>query len=73
MKKSKMTKRQKDVLTAIEEYVEEKGYSPSYRELSEMLGINSASTISTHLEQLKRKGYVSFIPGQPRTISIIAS
>ncbi|MCM3109833.1 transcriptional regulator [Lederbergia lenta] len=64
---AKPTKRQKDVMNAIEFYVSDKGYSPSCRELSKMIGTTSVLT-SGHLDKWKEKGYITFAPGIPRTI-----
>lgn len=67
----RLTKRQKDIIIAIDTYVDEKGYPPSYRELTKMVGLKSASTVWEHLDNLKTKGYVSFIPGSPRTLTVL--
>ncbi|GIN74049.1 hypothetical protein J14TS2_45240 [Bacillus sp. J14TS2] len=65
-----MSNLQKELFSAIKDYVEVKGYSPSYRELRDILGVKSVSTISRNLDRLKEKGYVSFMPSSPRTLSI---
>ncbi len=69
----RLSKRQRDIIVAIQRYVEGKGYPPTYRELSEMVGLKSVSTVSGHLDRLKVKGYVSFIPGAPRTLTVNGS
>ncbi|WP_445661410.1 LexA family protein [Bacillus sp. FSL K6-3431] len=66
----KITNRQRDVFNAIIGYIEDNGHSPTFRELSVITGIKSTSSVSTHLNNLKRKGYVSYIPGSPRSIAI---
>lgn len=68
-----LSKRQRDIITAIRTYVDEKGYPPTYRELSKMVGLKSVSTVSRHLDYLKEKGYVSFVPGIPRTLTVTGS
>ncbi|OAK72703.1 hypothetical protein ABB05_07560 [Lederbergia galactosidilytica] len=62
--------RQKEIILAIKEYVEDNGYPPSYRELTNLVGLKSVSTLAGHLDRLKAKGYVSFMPGLPRTLSL---
>ncbi len=66
----KLSWRQKEIIIAIKEYVEDNGYPPSYRELRDLVGLKSVSTVSGHLDRLKAKGCVSFMPGLPRTLSI---
>lgn len=67
---SVLTKRQKIIFNEIKQYIEENGHSPTYRELANLSGLKSSSTVSTHLENLKAKGYINFIVGAPRTITI---
>lgn len=66
-----ITKKQIEVLETINEYYEEYGYSPSFREIAKRMNICSSSTIHGHLEKLKEKGYVTWVPGQPRTLKVI--
>ncbi|MEK4966309.1 transcriptional regulator [Cytobacillus sp. FSL R7-0696] len=66
----KLTTRQREVLDTLEKYVDEKNYPPSYRELSELTGIPSSSTISRILHSLRDYEYVSWNEGQPRTLRI---
>jgi len=62
---------QKRVLRAIKEYIDEKGYSPSFRELGQIVNVNSSATVQYHINILKEKGYIDYIPRQNRTIRII--
>lgn len=66
-----LTRRQIEVLYAIDNYVQVNHYAPAYRELGKILGVKSPSTISEFLHKLKNKGYVDWIEGQPRTLRII--
>lgn len=68
---SKITKKQMNVLTAIIEYLDSHGYPPSYRELAGLVNLVSASTVKGHLESLKKKGFVTWEVGRPRTLQII--
>lgn len=67
---NQLTKRQADIFITIENYIKENGHSPSYREVMDLVGIKSSSTIANHLKQLKKKGYVDFKVGAPRTLTI---
>lgn len=66
-----ITKRQKEVLEIINEHVIEKGYPPSYREIAFRMNISSSATIQGFLNSLKLKGFVTWEPGQPRTLKVI--
>lgn len=68
---NKLTKRQREALEAVINYVEVKNYPPSYRELGKLIGLSSSSTVCGLLNKLKDKGFVSWIEGQPRTLRII--
>ena len=62
---------QKRVLKAIKDYIDENGYSPSFRELGKIVNINSSATVQYHINKLKEKGYIDYIPNQRRTIRVI--
>jgi len=53
-----LTKRQKEILDFITAYRFEHGYSPSYMEIAESLGVSSPATIHEHVQGLKEKGYL---------------
>ena len=54
-----LTKRQKEVLDFITRFVDEKGYSPSLTEIGEHFGLTSVATVHKHVENLKKKGFVT--------------
>ena len=66
-----LTNKQAQLYVAIKEFIEEHNYSPSVRELCEILGKRSSGTICPGLHILKRKGYIDFIDKRSRTITII--
>lgn len=54
-----MTRRQKDVLVALYELHQEKGYPPALRDLATRCGLShNAGTITGHIRALERKGLV---------------
>jgi repressor LexA len=65
-----LTKRQQEVLKAIEDYSENHKYAPTIRELCTIIGVKSTSTAYNLLKQLKNKGYIKNVEGCPRTIYI---
>ena len=55
---------------AIKDFIEENGFSPTIRELNDILGKHSPGTIYPCLKILKRKGYIDFAEKKYRTIRI---
>ncbi|MEK4442356.1 LexA family protein [Niallia sp. FSL K6-0077] len=68
---NQLTQKQQNVLNALEIYINENGYSPSYRQLAKVVNLKSSSTVSGYLLRLKEAGYVTWEEGCPRTLSII--
>src|SRR5437762_2112749 len=54
----KLSERQKNILKYIEEYVDERGYPPSIREIGDRVGISSTSVVDYNLKVLERDGYL---------------
>ena len=67
----KLTDKQEIVLDIIKGYIQEHGYSPTIRELCEIVGVNSPATMHYHLKRLKKKGYIDYIFNRNRTIRVI--
>lgn len=65
------TKRQADVLTAIASLMEELGRSPSGPEIGDMLGMNHASSVYQHLDELERKGHIEIIRSEGKKANAI--
>lgn len=59
MQNTKLSQRQEEILEFIAAYRQEKGYSPSLREIAEAFGLTSVATVHQHIAALQRKGYVS--------------
>ena len=66
-----MSKRRKQIYDFIAVYIEENRFSPSMREITEGVGLQSASTVKSHLDRMQREGYIDFEPTKPRTIRLI--
>jgi len=63
------TKRQ-EILAFISESLKLHGYPPSVREIGEAVGLQSTSTVHTHLGILQREGYLRRDPTKPRAIEV---
>lgn len=55
------TKRQKQVLDYIKNYIEKHGYEPSYQQIAIHLGVSSKAGIAKHIEALEQLGLISRI------------
>ncbi len=62
------TERQRRILEIIREFTAENGYPPSVREIGELVGLSSSSTIHAHLKALERRGLISRDPTKPRAL-----
>ncbi|MFR1708912.1 MAG: LexA family protein [Clostridium sp.] len=66
-----LTKKQRIVLKAIDEYIEKERISPTVRELCDILGLSSASTVHEYLSRIEEKGYISRKKESPRSIRVV--
>ncbi len=53
------TRRQKEVLEYIKQYIEKHGYEPSYQQIARHLGVASKAGIAKHIEALENQGLIS--------------
>lgn len=53
-----LTDKQERILTFIVDYVNDKGYPPSIREIGNQFNISSLRGVTVHLDALERKGYI---------------
>lgn len=63
-----LTTRQGELLSLIKQFVREKGYPPTVRELVALTGKKSTSGVQKLLDVLGRKGYIKRAPGRSRGI-----
>ena len=67
----KLTKKQLAVLNFIQDYTEENGTSPSYREIMEGMGLSSVSAVAEHIDNLVSKGALLKTPGEARSLEVL--
>lgn len=63
-----LTKRQKEILDFIREWIEKKGYSPTFREIMRHFNFSSVGTVVTHMKALSEKGYILSDPRKRRSL-----
>jgi len=67
-----MTKRQSQVIQAIIRYQQERGRSPSLREIGKMIGLRSESQVHHHVNRLKMLGFLAFTKfEQKRSLQVL--
>lgn len=66
-----LTKRQKEVLDFVSQYIEAKGYAPSYREIAEAFKLGSVATIAEHIETLVAKGLLRKSDNEARSVQLV--
>lgn len=65
------TKKQKELLTFIESFIGEHGYSPSYREIMNGLNYNSVATVALHVNSLIKRGHLRKRDHSARSLEVI--
>jgi repressor LexA len=66
-----VTRRQKEVVDFIVNFVQRKGYSPSYEEMAHGLGLKSLATVHKHVTNLQNKGLLQREHNRSRSIDIL--
>src|SRR5579884_2928266 len=66
------TKKQKELLSFIEAFITEHGYSPSYREIMNGLNYTSVATVSLHVGNLIKRGHLRKRDRSARSLEVVA-
>jgi repressor LexA len=66
-----LTGRQREIFDYVSEYVHERGYPPTVREIGEAVGLASPSTVHAHLANLERAGLLKRDPTKPRALELV--
>ncbi len=66
-----VTRRQKQVLDFITDFVHKNGYSPSYEEIARGLDLRSLATVHKHITNLQNKGLVQRAHNRSRSIDVL--
>jgi repressor LexA len=71
MKAMAITRRQRQLYDFISEFVQKNGYSPSYDEIREGMGLNSLATVHKHVSNLEKKGLLTRDYNRSRSIDLL--
>ena len=66
-----LTKRQKEILDHVNDYIQAHGYAPSFEEIARAFGYSSLATVHEHLSNLERKGYIRKTYNESRSIEMV--
>ena len=64
------TKKQRELLSYIEQFIGEHGYSPSYREIMNGLSYTSVATVALHINNLIKRGHLRKRDHSARSLEI---
>jgi repressor LexA len=66
-----ITRRQKEVLDFLTNFVQQNGYSPSYEEIARGLDLSSLATVHKHITNLQTKGLLQRAHNRSRSIDVL--
>ena len=66
------TKKQKELLSFIEQFIAQQGYSPSYREIMKGLNYTSVATVALHVDNLIKRGHLRKRDHSARSLELVA-
>jgi repressor LexA len=66
------SKKQRELLTFIEKFIGEHGYSPSYREIMVGCSYTSVATVSLHVNNLIKRGHLRKRENNARSLEVVS-
>jgi len=71
MNDTRPSKKQRELLTFIEQFIAQHGYGPSYREIMRGIGYKSVSTVAIHVNNLIAKGHLIKRNRSARSLEVV--
>ena len=68
-----LTKRQREILDYLHEFIDERGYAPSLEEIGRRFGLSSLATVHKHLTNLQDKGFIRRAWNRSRSVELVPS
>ena len=65
-----LTKRQKEILDFIDQFIISHDYAPSYREIADFFELGSIATVADHIDNLKEKGCLTKDYNEARSLQL---
>jgi repressor LexA len=66
-----LTKRQREILDYLQEFIEQHGYAPSLEEIGRRFGLSSLATVHKHLTNLQEKGFIRRSWNRSRSVELL--
>ena len=66
-----LTKRQREILDYLNEFIEQHGYAPSLEEIGRRFGLSSLATVHKHLTNLQDKGFIRRVWNRSRSVELV--
>lgn len=71
MAENRPSKKQRELLTFINDFIKANGYGPSYREVMQALDYKSVSTVAVHVNGLIAKGFLRKKNNSARSLEVV--
>lgn len=71
MSETRPSKKQRELLSFIEQFIAQHGYGPSYREIMRGIGYKSVSTVAIHVNNLITKGHLRKRTRSARSLEVV--
>jgi repressor LexA len=68
-----LTRRQREILDFIADFIRTRRYSPSLEEIAAHFGLNSVATVHKHVSNLEKKGFIRRAWNRSRSIDLLAT
>ncbi len=68
-----LTKRQREILDYLNEFIQQHGYAPSLEEIGARFSLSSLATVHKHLTNLQEKGFIRRSWNRSRSVELLAS
>ena len=66
-----LTKRQREILDYLNEFIQQHGYAPSLEEIGERFGLSSLATVHKHMTNLESKGFIKRAWNRSRSVELL--
>ena len=66
-----LTKRQREILDYLNEFIQQHGYAPSLEEIGRRFSLSSLATVHKHLTNLQEKGFIKRAWNRSRSVEMI--
>ena len=68
-----LTKRQREILDFLNEFIQQHGYAPSLEEIGRKFNLSSLATVHKHLTNLQEKGFIKRAWNRSRSVELVPS